>query len=53
MITLGANFGGPDDTAFKRAWTRVAIAIGETRGGEVEEWEGTVPGVNVVFYVPG
>ncbi|HEX2971536.1 MAG TPA: hypothetical protein VHP11_04350 [Tepidisphaeraceae bacterium] len=31
---------------------RVANAIGEACG-EAEEWEGTVPGVNVVFYVPG
>jgi hypothetical protein len=53
MITLGAKFGGPEETAFMAAYRKVATTIEGLRGGKFEEWGGVIAGVNVVFYVPG
>jgi hypothetical protein len=55
MITTGADYGGPEhfDCIFLEMDRSVGQAMFELRGGDVEEWEGKIPGVNVVFYVPG
>jgi hypothetical protein len=55
MISLGANFGGPElsDSGAKRAYLSVANGIRGALPRELTEWKGRVPGVNVVFYVPG
>jgi hypothetical protein len=55
MITTGTHLGGPEQitAAFNEVDRQISKAVAELLGGDVDEWEGSIPGVNVVFYVPG
>lgn len=54
MITLGLNLGGPENQNWPilDAWKKLAQSVARL-AGEPKTWRKHVPGVNVVYFVPG
>ena len=49
---MGLYQGGPEEIRFRYAWREIAMELSKYTG-ELDDWDGKIPAMNLVFYVAG